>query len=199
MTIELNSKLYTSYEDVAEEYGISVSAIKTRQSQGYTLEEIVTTVEPRSTQLEVGDTVYSSIAELADDYGLKANTLRERLRRGIPLKEALVGEGKLREVVYKGTSYTSIKSLAESLDITYANLTNHIARGESMDKAVEACLDIKVGVKRKVKFRDKWYPSYSALASQFNISKQTLSLRLKNGWTLEEALTTPPAVRGGVK
>ena len=134
---------------------------------------------------------YNSLLELAEAYGIKANTLRERLRRGIPIDKAVAGKGCLRSVEYGGKTYVSLSDLSESLNISYLNLLRRINNGLSVDVSVKECLEISRGERKKIEFRGEWYPSYSALAKAWGISKQILSLRLKNGWTLEEAVTTP--------
>lgn len=131
---------------------------------------------------------YNSVSELANDYSINANTLRSRLSKGISLDRA-ISSARIDEVEYNGSTYRGIIDLCNKLDICYSTLTRKINSGKDLESSIEECLHLRD--KDKYELYGKKYSSYASIAKDYGISRQLLSLKLKQGKTLEEIFPNP--------
>lgn len=113
------------------------------------------------------------LKDIAAEAGISETTLRNRLNRGESLSEALTPRKWAR---------TPLKRLAEESGVSIYTLYSRLRAGVPMKDLL---------VPRREKRGGKSYEKLIAEAG-LKLTKQGLSLRLKKGMSLEEALSTPP-------
>lgn len=93
-----------------------------------------------------------------------------------------------------GNKYSSIKEMCEHYGITPVIYSGRIREGWS----IEDILTVKVGERKNetgwVSSEDHLgnkYKSKAEMCRAYNISREQFKDRIKNGWTLKDALTTP--------
>ena len=115
---EFNGELFLSMADLADYYDIYEETLRKRVAAGWTLQQATNLEKPPEIKIdgtywEVGDLEFVSSAELCRHYNLDVSTFRVRIASGWPLEQAC-GEvpRKRNEYVYKGHTYTSVRSMA---------------------------------------------------------------------------------------
>ena len=144
---------------------------------------------------------YYGLGQLSDAFGVHELTIGVRMRRqGWTLREA-VGvdpapprprrEGK--EITFRGKTFFSETEMCRHYGVCNNVFRQRYHRsGWTLEEALEVrpremlrpnSVEVTVG--------GKTFPTISAASDYFGINRETVSSRLHNGWTLEEAMTTP--------
>lgn len=115
-------KSYQSYSEIAQAYGIGVSALRNRIAQGFDLEDAVLkslSGEP----ICFGGKQYAGISELSAEFLIQPITVYCRLRAGMTLEQALTREllppTHGNEIEYDGKLFPSHISLCREYGISY--------------------------------------------------------------------------------
>ena len=132
---------------------------------------------------------FTSITAMSEAWGLPADTVAERLRKGWLVERALTTpfHGKFRRVVdpESGYVYSSISECARATGLNIATIFMR-RRGARADLAGYAgrlnCTPSRDHTGRE-------FPSISAMADAWSLSRHTVYTRLLRGWSLERALT----------
>lgn len=148
---------------------------------------------------------YQSLGDMAMQYSMSLSTLSGRLHRGYSVRKALttpVRETR-RGTIYLdhlGNTFKSFRDMAEYYNINHIVLRRRLDGGMSLEDALLTPLSkTREGIP-SVDHLGNRFKSVSALAKNYGISLCGLTLRLKRGMTLEEALTEPiSATKRGVK
>ena len=115
-------------------------------------------------------------------------------------------------VEYEGKTYPSMNALFKDLDVSSQSYYGHIKRsGLTHEEAIKRCIEYR-DVRNKVKNyngtrRSKASKTYTYLGTEMRladlsrlsgIAADTLAVRLKKGWSVEDAVETPvrPKVKG---
>lgn len=86
--------------------------------------------------------------------------------------------------VYQQKNYKSIRELAKEVNIPYTTLLHRLDNGKTLDEAVkQSCKFCK-----QLKVADNIFPSITAAANFFKLKPGTVSHRLRDGWSPEEAV-----------
>lgn len=94
----------------------------------------------------------------------------------------------MREIVYKGKRYASMKILCAAYGRKYPTVWRRIhVFGLSLELALEAPLHLKI-VKDHL---GNYYPTTRAMADHYGLEYTLVCNRLYRGWTIERTLTTP--------
>ncbi len=127
--------------------------------------------------------VYDSQVAMCKAYGVAPTLFRKRLTRGWTVKEALLGERE--KIVYdENTVFGSIKEFKEHYGITDFAYTSLSKKYDSPKDIVNAFYNKKLVAPNGV-----GYSSYTKMCEDYGVSYNTFRTRLRNGHTLEEALT----------
>ncbi|ADL36338.1 hypothetical protein bpr_II401 (plasmid) [Butyrivibrio proteoclasticus B316] len=92
-----------------------------------------------------------------------------------------------------GTEYGSKKERARAYGLGNTTVDERLSAGWSLEEALTT--PSNHGNKRRVGCKDhrgKSYPSFRAMARAYGLEKSTLKERLDRGWSLKDALITPP-------
>lgn len=146
---------------------------------------------------------YSTIQEAAAALGLHKTTLARRLRDGWPTEEA-IGQKPHKRMMpgkvlrYRGKTFPSIKSLAELIGVRPSTLRVRMAKGRSVEEAVNFEKRHPKHRSKPITFAGRRFESGKALAEFHGQRGRIVGGRLKRGWTMPQALgleAPPPRFR----
>lgn len=185
---------------LAEKHGLKDYTLRARLSYGWSLERALTTEKPKRKRGAIVDPtdnkLVSSFSALAKKHGLKRVTILARLRYGWSLEKALEtkknGSQKVAPIdPIDGEEFTSFVDLANKHGKEVTLVRDRLKLGWTLEEA----LTKEVGENSRVTIVDptdnEVLSSIAALAKKHNMFPETLRYRLRNGWELEKALTTP--------
>lgn len=202
-------------KDWAEKYGLPANAVKTRAARGIALSRIL---EPLQNQGEVvipsadGSEIRldrESMLALCETYGVTEQLLRARLSYGWGLEEALrpdAGEARRatcrrktadergRPLTFQGKTQT-IGYWAKELGLKRITIKKRLLRGWSVEKTLSTPPEPSLAGRNP---RDPERHTFNGAsrtipqwAKLYKLKAHLVRSRLRDGWTLEEALTTP--------
>ena len=216
--------IYASISEMCRHYKITKSAYSSRIERGWTLEEALTipigerrpNTKPLSgTAIQVKDHLgktYDSMTEMCNAYGIALSTYINRINRGFTVEEALTFQKhKINPNIkpkwarsipimdHHGVQYDSITEMFSSYGIKRSTYECRIKRGWTLEEALTTPKgENRPGTKRTSKNAKQakdhlgiTYKSITEMLSCYGLSLNIYNSRIKRGWTLEEALTTP--------
>ncbi len=208
-SVTINGKVYRTFSDAAREYNLPEYTLTYRVRNGWTPEQAVGLDPPpppggekNGTEITVDGVTYSSRAKAVKVYGLNPITVHCRLKLGWTIEQALglaspptpSGEKTGKAITVMGVTYSSIIKAANAF-----NLKPALVR-ERMNKfgwTIEQAFNIAPPPRKPNNFAKKTvilgvtYESMKSACAAYKISLSAVERRVKNGWTLEEAITTP--------
>lgn len=146
---------------------------------------------------------YKSKSEMVNTYGLKYSLFTHRLRKGWTLEETLeispeiiLLRGKWPSFSLNGEDYYTYKcpTCNNQFVFTPAECRQHYLRHKYSGEINET-LYTKTPIRKLETVTDhnnNEYSSLRAMAKKYCIAVSTLKARIRRGWSLEKALTTPP-------
>lgn len=199
--VTYHGKKYPNFSEAISDLEIkeSPSTIKNRmEKHGMSFEEVVD-ADPRMFKggriFQYKDKVYYSFKELSEGVNIPEGTLRKRLNNGLSVEEAVEAPRnqivKNREVItYKGKTYKMWSEFFEEnplFKLARASIQNRRKSGMSIEEALEDYAEKYFVTDHKGNvFRNK-----KERSSKYGLKPSTVHNRLKMGWSLEKALTTP--------
>lgn len=196
-------KEYPSLKEMGEAYGVPCNTVYSRMKKGWDLERILTPAAPRpKVWKDHTGKQYPTQKAMAEAYGIPNDVLSFRLTHGWDLESALTTPvGAKRENSrnkcqdHKGNIFPSKRAMAKAYGISSVTLSDRTNRGWDLERA----LTTPPGWKRAPEMRYKdhkgnEYPTWKAMAEAYGIPDPTFRKRLRNGYSVEEALTRPVKV-----
>lgn len=135
--------------------------------------------------IEYNGEVFKTYKELAERYNIQQSTLSKRMKRGCTLQEAVeLGESKTRETyVVNGEVFRFVTELANNYNLNYMTFISKKLRIEgTVDELINGFLD------KRIEYKGKSYNNMGDLAREYQKSGGIVLMRLKSGWSLEDAL-----------
>ncbi len=197
-------QLFDSITEMAEHYGITCKLFCQRRKAGYSLEECLTGVGVKSTSKPCEDHIgnhFVSEAEMAKHYGIPYNTLRDRIRRGYSVEEALTTPvvdinyaSPKSSTDHKGNVFVSEKEMCRHYGIDRSTFKQRRLRGMSLEDALTmpASTPVHIPAKKCTDHLGNSFDSIKAMCRHYGVNNTTYRVRLRNGWSVEDALTTEP-------
>lgn len=208
----VDGKQYSSLMELANTLKISYNTVYRRGRRGWSDHEIAYG-RPRKRkrrqhksrrdwlrQFEIvfqGKT-YKNRADLCHAFGVKPTTFRNRHnKRGYSLEQALglepIPDKRKKQYHLQGKTYDSKKAFLSAFNIREVTFDDRVKRGYTLAQAVglESVTRKRQTVSllaKKIVVDGHEYQSHEACRKAFGISSSSLSVRLKNGWTPEEAV-----------
>jgi hypothetical protein len=141
---------------------------------------------------------YANYREMAEAYGLTRHQLLGRLYTGMDLEKALTMPQACGTVKsckdHLGKEYHSFQAMAKAYGLPSAMLTKRLNHyGWDLKRALTTPQEMEPNG-TKIRCRDHLgneYPSMTAMGEAYGMPIAALQRRLKDGWELERALTTP--------
>lgn len=197
--VEYKGVKYPSLKDFCCELELDYGLVKSRLSNGWSLEDAVSKQVRRTAHKEFSynGKEYKSLSSFCRENGLSYNLVRNRLRSGWSLEDAVsksrVGrnndsgnkdsENTNIGFSYNGKEYSSLSSFCRENDLSYHLVRNRLGYGWSFEDAVS-----EPKQEYNVFYDGKFYRSVIKLAKDIGISPTTIKSRLKSGYSLEESI-----------
>jgi len=192
-SFNINGVDYKDVDELCEAYNVDRTLFLQRLRRGKTPEEALDQPRQMKTPITVRGITYPSNSEAAKAHGISVNVFVSRLHHGWTAEEALelVPREKQRsgnDITIDGKTFASHKTAADYYNLEYRTFTGRLNRGWTPEEAA----GLKPHNTSKIAEGDlivegKIFDSIAHMAKHYGILKQTLHLRIKNGWSLEEA------------
>lgn len=220
--LRVEGKRYRSIAAAAESSGLDPMVVRARIQQGWSLKRALSTpvreISP-SRPVTIKGKRYPSIFAAARAHGQPGGRVRERVARGWTIERAvseplLTKGGHPIGVHFQGRTYESLDAAARSLGVSPHLVRGLRSQGLSDAKALGRALERERELARRLERREAFkaqagehtlggleiefegvrYASTSALARAYGVLSPTLRARMRQGWTLEQALgqASPP-------
>ena len=186
---------YPSVCAMARAYGIQDSTLRVRFRYGWNIEKALTAPVGSShmTRDHKGN-VYSSAVEMAEAYGIPVGTYWTRIGNGWDLEKALTTPVKNRDIEirdHKGNLYPTLTAMTEAYGVPSLTYRGRIENGWDVERALTTPVRRVDRGKIVRDHKGKEYSSQTMMAEAYGIPYITYRARLRYGWSLEKALTTP--------
>lgn len=141
--------------------------------------------------------VYKNVSVMCNAYGISITEYCNRVHKGWDISDVLTKEcdTETLDVVYDhyGTAYSSIVSMCESYGVSVTVYLFRIKAGWSIKKALTTPTKrFNYKNKRPVcDFRGYAYNTQAEMCIHYGIDPSVYRTRIKAGWSVERALTTP--------
>ena len=148
---------------------------------------------------------FKSVSAMTRHYGIPRPTYTSRIKLGWSVEEALTVPVLKEGGNYKpnnslvgiedhlGNKFNNKTQMAKYWGISSAQLHNRLSSGLSLEEALTKPTSSRGKYKKRevVDHKGNSYRSVAQMARSYGISSITLHERLKRGWSVDEALTTP--------
>ena len=183
--IEFSGKGYRSYSELAKEYGLSTNVLYRQLAKGFSLEDIVSH-HARKRFVDHLDNRYDKLEDMLSNWSIPLRAYKRRKEKGWSLEKILTTPIKREYVDFNGKVFPSISQMAKEYGVYHASILYHMKKGKSPAEALKCLLDEKPKVKDHL---GNTFSSNAKMAEHWKVNYNTFSLRIKRGWSLEEALT----------
>ena len=193
-----DGKEFKSLRALTKAYEYNYDTVRRRLKKGISLEDALSkeriSRKPTDKKFIAPDgKEYGSIKALAKAYGCNYDTVQRRLKKGFSVEDA-ISKSKLLNANKKivgpdGKEYDSIKSLSKAYECNYNIVRYRLKQGMSLEDALSK-EKIPSGCpgKKIIGPDGKEYKSIKALAKAYGCNYDIVRVRLKKGYSLEEAL-----------
>lgn len=167
---------YASRVEMCSFYCITIKAYERRLERGWSLKDALTkplALNHQSvlTHIDHLGNIYSSTKEMCDTYKIKPKTYRKRICSGWSIERALTEPLQFAQQKKKKDKSTQTSQSPHKIQKTRKSPNKFI------------CYD-HLGIE---------YPTLTKMCAKYNIPRQTFKNRTEKwGWSIEQALTTPP-------
>lgn len=183
---------FKSRADAAEYFQIRPDIFVTRIHRGWTPEQAAELVpyeaKKQGTPIEIENKLFESYEAAANYYGVKYRTFSNRLNKGWTKEQAAGIEPRTRskfiddKITIEGVSYPSISAAAKKYGISKQLFHLRLKQGLSL----EECAGIQNP--KGLTIEGKFFKNKSEAAEYYGIKPNTFTVRLRRGYTIEEAL-----------
>ena len=147
-----------------------------------------------SKQVIIQGVRYSSISRACKSHDIDQNVVYLRVNRlNWDLETAITTpvNSLTRPVILDGKLYKSLREVAQEYGVRHRTLICRLHNGWSLEDAITTPIRNKGSKGYKVYLRGVYYPSISKAAESYGINPENVYMRLRYGWSLEDAITTP--------
>lgn len=188
-------KEFPSIRAMCRAWGVSPQTYATRRGRGYSIERALTPIPPAIDHL---GNKFPTLTAMCVKWGIPREVYYGRREDGWSVEEALttpVGDrGKCNITDPEtGYTYTTIAEAAAAAGITRAAMWRRIHRGRYPD------LVFYGGNLSRTPSQDhlgREFPTIRAMCKAWGISFSRYTYRINHGWSIEQALTSPPGAQG---
>ena len=194
-------QIFPSKEAMCQHWNITTSSFDSRLNRGWSLEWALT--KPKGyrpngqTYIDHEGNHFDSLSDMAKYWNIPDSTLQRRLAvMKLSIKDALTmttEEAKQNKCYdHLGNEFPSKVAMCEYYKIERQVFFGRIAMGWSLEKALTTPIDFQPANSKLITdHTGKTYKSISAMCKAWNMTRTTYNARIKNGWSIEQALTTP--------
>lgn len=147
-------------------------------------------------QDHLGNT-FPSIQAMSDHWHIPESTLHARLQR-MSVEQALTcSTDSLRGkpiTDHQGNLFPSVHAMCQHYGLTTAVYYGRLRCGYTLEKALTSDKQLQPGNSRTITdHTGKTWPSVSKMCEHWGIKRSAYNARIKTGWSIKNALTTPTA------
>ena len=180
---------FKNISQMCKAYGVRLDSYCQRKNRGWSLEEILTGKRKSTPVSDHKGVSYPDLDDMCSEYGVPKQTYLRRIDLGWTIEEALTGIRK-DSVFYDhlGNLYLSQKEMCESYGVKVGTFRARLKKGYTLEEA----LTVDIGNQRKNSVVDhcgKQFTSVQDMCDAYGVKKSTYQNRIRNGCSLEEALT----------
>ena len=183
---------YKNVSQMCKAYGVRLDTYCQRKNRGWSLEEILTGKRKSEAVIDHKGISYPDVEEMCLEYGVKKTNYLSRISKGWTVEEALTGIKK-DSVVYDhlGNMFLTQKEMCENYGIKLGTFRVRMRNGFTLEEA----LTTSIGEPRKNNGKTvsdhlgNIYPSIKEMCIAYAVKDSTYQCRIRNGYTVEEALT----------
>lgn len=191
---------FASVTAMCKAWGISPDVFDNRKRRGWSLEESLTTPKGKNLKKPIikdhlGNT-YRSIEEMCNHYGISDSTYSGRINNGYSVEEALTmktDDIKNRHVKdHLGNEFPSIRAMCKHWNVETSRYFGRRKIGWPLEKILTT-EDKIVYPENTIPAEDHLgnkFPSENEMCKFWGIPRTTYRLHIKQGWSVEKALTT---------
>lgn len=180
---------FKNITQMCKSYGVRLDSFYHRKRRGWSLEEILTGKKKSTPVTDHTGKTYPDLNDMCAEYAVRPDIYQLRIKRGWTIEEALTGVKKDSITVdHLGNIYTSQKEMCTSYGIKVGTFRERIRNGWTVEEA----LTVDIGKSKVNDVFDHLGNAYSTIKDMcdfYGVKLSTYRSRLKNGYTLEEALT----------
>ncbi|MCK1999777.1 hypothetical protein MZM54_00085 [[Brevibacterium] frigoritolerans] len=125
---------------------------------------------------------YKTIREMSETYNIPFYALEGRIRKGMSVEDAIKEGVNKNEVIVFGKTYISLIEALKHFDVSYERVKHLLMKHYGLEDAIIHCLT------SNIVYNGKTYTKLVDLCSDYGKDSETISTRLRSGWTLYEAL-----------
>lgn len=183
---------FNSKKEMCKYYGVCHSTFKQRIEAGWALKDVLT--KPIRNISRCKDHLgneFNSQAEMCRHHGVEVKNYHERIKLGWTVEDALTKKGQQTECYdHLGNKFESKKEMCKYYGKSPVLVINRLNRGWTLEDALTK--DIKETPNNiHHDHLGNEYKSMTDMCMHYGISGSTFYHRLKSGWSIEDALTTP--------
>jgi hypothetical protein len=211
ITLSVKGKHYASMNDIAIAFDIKPTDLAREIAAGKTPDEAVKLITVGRKSGVLGE-AYKSLNQRATHFGLNVSSFYQRVNRGETAEEAVnylipKADDPSREpgkrgrrgnpVEFEGQVFSSIRDFAKKNKMSPHKVAYRLKLGWSYSEAIEKTIregfnktgsSIGSELHENLHYQGKEYRSVRSLATTFNVSPHKVRYRLKNGWSVGQAI-----------
>ena len=185
---------FNSISDMCKHWGIHIVTFNNRIELGWSLEQALTT-PAKASNTECNDHLgnsFKSISDMCKHWGIKPSLYGHRIKLGWSIEQALTTPTKQAGNWcndHLNNKYSTIEDMCSKYGITKSAYKYRINKGWSLEKTLTTPMteaNRRNGVDDHL---GNHYQNIETMCKHYNRSIQTFFYRIRQGWTLEAALT----------
>lgn len=141
---------------------------------------------------------FKTIEDMCTHWNISSGLYRVRIANGMPLEVALTTpvrkQVKYNAVDHKGVMYKSLIEMCAVYNVSRTTFISRINSGLSVEEALTRRL-YTGNSKAITDHLGGEFPTVMSMCAKWGIKPSTYKMRIKLGWTVEEALTKPTRKR----
>ena len=179
---------------IAEHFNIKYTTLIFRINKGISIEYAVN-IPIKEIKNYTINGFTGNLTQIAKHFDINYGTLCSRInKQGMSIEDAVNTPIEEKEKIHTINEFTgNLKEIAKHFNIAYSTLQNRINKGMSIEDAINT--HIKEQKRKECKIETYTVNDFTGnlyqIAKHFNINYQTLSYRLKQGMSIEEAINIP--------
>ena len=192
---------FETKHDMCKFYGVSSSTFNGRIARGKSLKDALSAKNMRGNPIltDHDGNSFSSQNEMCKFWNIKPTTFCRRIHQGWSLKDALTTtvESTSKEVTdHLGNKYKNKSEMCKAYKIDRATVNKYLRDGRSLEYSLTSKkrMDNFDGIHCKDHLGNK-FNSIKSMCDKWGIPNDTYNFRIKNGWSIEDALTKKPEFR----
>lgn len=183
---------FNSISEMAKHWGIHVSTLQNRLKLGYTLENALTEPLHDYSYTDHLGNKFESVKEMCKYWGVKYQTVNGRLQKGWSVEDALlkpIPDNSYTD--HLGNRFESLNKMCKHWGIKKDAFRSRIRKGMTIEEALTTPVQNQIYAIKCKDHLGNEFKSIKDMCKYWNVSYYTVITRLNDGWSVEEALTTP--------